>query len=212
MQEQGIGSYQRSLRWLTMDVRWLLNSPSLSLSQGLYAKPLTAANISKHLEEFGLETEFSTHSLMRGLSGGQKVKVVLGAAMWNNPHMLVLDEPTNYLDRDSLGALSEAIKAFGGGVIMITHNMEFSSALCSETWNVENGRMTPSGQAAVNKEKVEFKQVSRPQRGGWALWGLPSKSSYLPEAQTLASTPCSPCHPMYHSPASLLIFTGGGDH
>ena len=95
---------------------------------------------------------------MRGLSGGQKVKVVLGAAMWNNPHMLVLDEPTNYLDRDSLGALSEAIKAFGGGVIMITHNMEFSSALCSETWSVENGRMTPSGQAAVNKEKVEFKQ------------------------------------------------------
>jgi len=34
---------------------------------------------------------------MRGLSGGQKVKVVLGAAMWNNPHILVLDEPTNYL-------------------------------------------------------------------------------------------------------------------
>ena len=48
---------------------------------------------------FGLESEFSTHSLMRGLSGGQKVKTVLGAAMWNNPHMLVLDEPTNYLDR-----------------------------------------------------------------------------------------------------------------
>lgn len=41
--------------------------------------------------------------------------------MWNNPHMLVLDEPTNYLDRDSLGALAGAIKEFEGGVIMITH-------------------------------------------------------------------------------------------
>jgi elongation factor 3 len=41
---------------------------------GLYAKPLTAVNITKHMEEFGLEAEFSTHSLMRGLSGGQKVR------------------------------------------------------------------------------------------------------------------------------------------
>jgi elongation factor 3 len=66
---------------------------------------------------------------MRGLSGGQKVKVVLGAAMWNNPHILVLDEPTNYLNRDLLGALAEAIKAFGGGVVMITHDREFYQAL-----------------------------------------------------------------------------------
>ena len=89
-----------------------------------------------------------------------QVKVVLGAAMWNNPHMLVLDEPTNYLDRDSLGALAESIKVFGGGVIMITHNMEFSGAICSETWAVENGLMTHSGQAPGGgvKEKVEFKQ------------------------------------------------------
>ncbi|KAG1675970.1 hypothetical protein FOA52_014214 [Chlamydomonas sp. UWO 241] len=127
---------------------------------GLYAKPLTAVNISKHLEEFGLDTEFSTHSLMRGLSGGQKVKVVLGAAMWNNPHMLVLDEPTNYLDRDSLGALAEAVKGFGGGVIMITHNVEFSGAICSETWSVAGGKLTRTGELAGGgvKEKVEFKQ------------------------------------------------------
>lgn len=127
---------------------------------GLFAKPLTSVNIQKHMEDFGLEPEFSTHSLMRGLSGGQKVKVVLGAAMWNNPHMIVLDEPTNYLDRDSLGALAEAIKGFGGGVVMITHNHEFSSAICSETWTVAEGTLTPSGQQPGGglKEKVEFKQ------------------------------------------------------
>ncbi len=44
-------------------------------AMGLMAKPLTQNNIMKHLEDFGLEPEFSTHSLMRGLSGGQKVKV-----------------------------------------------------------------------------------------------------------------------------------------
>ena len=55
-------------------------------------------------------------------AGGQKVKVVLAAAMWNSPHMLVLDEPTNYLDRESLGALAAAIKEYGGGVVMISHH------------------------------------------------------------------------------------------
>ncbi len=42
--------------------------------------------------------------------------------MWLSPHILVLDEPTNYLDRDSLGALATAIKEYGGGVVMISHN------------------------------------------------------------------------------------------
>merc|ERR1711918_65765 len=56
---------------------------------------------------------------MGGLSLGQKVKVVIAAAMWNNPHILVLDEPTNYLDRDSLAALAHGITTFGGGVVVI---------------------------------------------------------------------------------------------
>ena len=73
---------------------------------GLLTRPLTTAAIEKHVADFGLEPEFGTHSLMKGLSGGQKVKVVLAAAMWNNPHILVCDEPTNFLDRDSLGAFA----------------------------------------------------------------------------------------------------------
>lgn len=83
--------------------------------QGLMLRPLTKANVEKHLGVLGLEAEFATHAHMRGLSGGQKVKVVLAACTWNQPHILVMDEPTNYLDRDSLGALAGAIKEFGGG-------------------------------------------------------------------------------------------------
>jgi len=125
--------------------------------QGLYAKPLTQATIQKHLEDFGLEPEFSTHSQMKGLSGGQKVKTVLGAAMWLNPHMLILDEPTNYLDRDSLGALAGAIREYGGGVLMITHNNEFSGALANETWTVDNGRLVATGGNTGLREKIEWK-------------------------------------------------------
>ena len=50
------------------------------------------------------------------------MKCVMGAATWNNPHIIVLDEPSNFLDRDSLGALTAALKGFGGGVLIISHN------------------------------------------------------------------------------------------
>jgi elongation factor 3 len=108
-------------------------------------RPLTAKEIEKHLTEVGLEAEFATHSRIRGLSGGQKVKLVIGAAMWNRPHMLVLDEPTNYLDRESLGGLATAIREYGGGVVIVTHNREFSEELCSEVWKVDAGRLVASG-------------------------------------------------------------------
>jgi elongation factor 3 len=61
------------------------------------------------------------------------------------PHLIVLDEPTNYLDRDSLGALSNALKAFEGGVVVISHNAEFTESITSEVWAVLDGKMTPSG-------------------------------------------------------------------
>jgi len=129
---------------------------------GLYARPLTQKNVEVHLGDFGLDAEFATHNRVKGLSGGQKVKVVLAAAMWNQPHVLVLDEPTNYLDRDALGALAMAIKDYGGGVLMITHNNEFSSAISEETWTVGGGVVDIVGNkwGGRNKdkgEKVEFK-------------------------------------------------------
>lgn len=127
---------------------------------GLFSRPLTTAAIQKHLEDLGLEAEFALHSQMRGLSGGQKVKVVLAACTWQNPHLIVLDEPTNYLDRDSLGALAAAIKDFGGGVVIISHHNEFVSNLCNERWVVGGGKMVREGENLhAIKEKVEVKQV-----------------------------------------------------
>jgi elongation factor 3 len=59
--------------------------------------------------------------------------------------LIVLDEPTNYLDRDSLGALSKALVNFAGGVIIITHSVEFTKHITEEVWSVLDGKMTPSG-------------------------------------------------------------------
>src|ERR1700722_7191658 len=58
-------------------------------------RPLVRREIEKHFADFGLEPEFVSHNTMRGLSGGQKVKIVLGAATWRRPHVMCLDEPTS---------------------------------------------------------------------------------------------------------------------
>lgn len=127
---------------------------------GLVSRPLTEVMIAKHLKDLGIEEEFGNHAHIRGLSGGQKVKCVLAAATWMSPHIIVLDEPTNYLDRDALGALAEAIKDYGGGIIMISHSSEFTSALCPEKWIVADGKLAIEGQTEAQKEqaKLEWKR------------------------------------------------------
>jgi elongation factor 3 len=104
-----------------------------ALASGQF-RPLVRKEIEQHCANFGLDAELVSHSRMAGLSGGQRVKVVLAACSWQRPHLIVLDEPTNYLDRDSLGALSKALKAFEGGVIIITHSAEFTKDLTEEVW------------------------------------------------------------------------------
>ncbi|VDC02670.1 unnamed protein product [Peniophora sp. CBMAI 1063] len=108
-------------------------------------RPLVRREIEKHMADFGLEPEFVSHNTMRGLSGGQKVKIVLGAATWRRPHIICLDEPTNYLDRESLAALIEALKTFEGGVLVITHNRDFSESICTEVWAMRDGHLEASG-------------------------------------------------------------------
>ena len=123
--------------------------------EGLGYRELQPSVISKHFEDLGLDPEIANHNEIGSLSGGQKVKVVIAGAMWNNPHLLVLDEPTNFLDRDSLGGLAVAIRDFKGGVVMISHNEEFVGALASEQWHVNDGRVAHRGHAAVALDRFD---------------------------------------------------------
>jgi len=124
-----------------------------------FNRPLSAAFVETHIMDVGLEREFATHTKIRALSGGQKVKVVLAAALWKCPHIIIIDEPTNYLDRESLGALADAIKEFEGGVVIVSHNNEFCKACCPETWVLENHTLNVEGDpewlAMSEKEKVK---------------------------------------------------------
>merc|ERR1712025_400811 len=114
---------------------------------GLQTKQLTQPGVEKHLSNFGVDPESASHTQISQLSGGMKVKIVLAACMWQNPHILILDEPTNYLDRDGLGALILAIKDYQGGVLIISHNQEFCFNVATERWIMKGGYLRIEGES-----------------------------------------------------------------
>jgi len=64
------------------------------------------------------------------LSGGEKSRVMLGKIIAQDVNLLFLDEPTNHLDIDSIDALTNAIKAFPGSCMIVTHSEELLRAVC----------------------------------------------------------------------------------
>merc|ERR1712076_167748 len=112
---------------------------------GLLSKPLTQPGVEKALKDFGLDGESASHQPLASLSHGQKVKVVICASCWQNPHIIILDEPTNYLDRDGLGALVRGLDTYQGGVAIISHNTEFTDSVCTQKWIMEKSEVTGAG-------------------------------------------------------------------
>merc|ERR1719331_1740840 len=112
---------------------------------GLLSKPLTQPGVEKALKDFGLDAEAASHQPLGSLSHGQRVKVVICACCWQNPHIIILDEPTNYLDRDGLGALVRGLEAYQGGVVIISHNVEFTDSVCQQKWIMEKSELSGAG-------------------------------------------------------------------
>ena len=158
-----------STMWVNRDI--LIKMGAIKLVQrhdekeavkaGLASKTLTTKDIEKHFKDFGITPEQANHTLIKSLSGGQKVKVVLAASLWQNPHLVILDEPTNYLDRDGLGALTNAIHEFKGGVVIISHNREFTNAVTTEKWIMEKGRLRREGESIDREEDKKDTLESR---------------------------------------------------
>ncbi|WP_417723676.1 ABC-F family ATP-binding cassette domain-containing protein [Salipiger sp.] len=77
------------------------------------------------------------------LSGGQKARLSLLLATLDAPHMLILDEPTNHLDIESREALVEALTAYSGAVILVSHDMHLLGMVADRLWLVKDGTVTP---------------------------------------------------------------------
>ena len=77
------------------------------------------------------------------LSGGQKARLSLLLATLDAPHLLILDEPTNHLDIESREALVEALTAYSGAVILVSHDMHLLSMVADRLWLVGGGTVVP---------------------------------------------------------------------
>jgi ATP-binding cassette subfamily F protein 3 len=94
-----------------------------------------------HLGRFG----FSGDEVQRRsdtLSGGERARVALAMLMLSGANLLVLDEPTNHLDVESIEALEDAIEAYDGTVILVSHDRELLRALTTRVWVVHDTHIT----------------------------------------------------------------------
>ena len=94
------------------------------------------------LAGFGLGPDQAETEVGR-LSGGQKARLSLLLATLPAPHLLILDEPTNHLDIESREALVEALTAYTGAVILVSHDMHLLSMVADRLWLVKDGRVAP---------------------------------------------------------------------
>lgn len=87
----------------------------------------------RQLGSFGISGSLALQSIA-SLSGGQKSRVALAKMCMAQPNFLVLDEPTNHLDIETIDALGNAINAFAGGVILVSHDERLIKVVCKELW------------------------------------------------------------------------------
>ena len=76
------------------------------------------------------------------LSGGEKVRLLLGLMSIEKPHILILDEPTSHLDIDSREALIYALNEYEGAVVLITHDVYLAEGTADQLWLVKDGKAT----------------------------------------------------------------------
>ncbi len=100
------------------------------------------AKLRARLASFGLGADQADTEVGR-LSGGQKARLSLLLATLPAPHLLILDEPTNHLDIESREALVEALTAYTGAVILVSHDMHLLSMVADRLWLVKDGHVKP---------------------------------------------------------------------
>jgi ATP-binding cassette subfamily F protein 3 len=100
------------------------------------------AKLRARLAGFGLGADQADTAVER-LSGGQKARLSLLLATIDAPHLLILDEPTNHLDIESREALVEALTAYPGAVILVSHDMHLLGLVADRLWLVKAGRVAP---------------------------------------------------------------------
>ncbi|MCE0504600.1 MULTISPECIES: ABC-F family ATP-binding cassette domain-containing protein [unclassified Roseivivax] len=134
------------------------------------------AKLRARLAGFGLQAA-QADTVVGRLSGGQKARLSLLLATLDAPHMLILDEPTNHLDIESREALIEALNAYTGAVILVSHDMHLLSLVADRLWLVGGGTVEPYEGDLESYRKLLLGQDQKPQKPGKQRAAKPEKPS-----------------------------------
>ncbi|WP_300503860.1 ABC-F family ATP-binding cassette domain-containing protein [uncultured Duncaniella sp.] len=82
------------------------------------------------------------YTLMRDMSGNEKVRVLLAKALFGNPDNLLLDEPTNDLDLETVAWLEDYLSKFENTVLVVSHDRHFLDSVCTHTLDIDYNKLT----------------------------------------------------------------------
>ena len=105
-------------------------------------RKLTLQQVRTQLGGFGLSGDKQL-TKVADLSGGERARLMLALATLDSPNLIILDEPTNHLDIDARTELLEALNAFEGAVLLISHDRRLIEATADRLLLVANGTVTP---------------------------------------------------------------------
>ena len=92
------------------------------------------------LSNLGIKEEFH-YTLMKDLDGKQKVRVLLAQALFGNPDVLIMDEPTNDLDYETISWLENFLANYDNCVIVVSHDRHFLDAVCTHISDIDFGKI-----------------------------------------------------------------------
>jgi len=92
------------------------------------------------LSNLGIKEDFH-YILMKDLDGKQKVRVLLAQALFGNPDVLIMDEPTNDLDYETISWLENFLANYDNCVIVVSHDRHFLDAVCTHISDIDFGKI-----------------------------------------------------------------------
>jgi len=147
----------------------------------------TELDLRKFLGRFGLGGEGEDRPVA-SFSGGEKSRLALALLAWQKPHLLLLDEPTNHLDLDMRDALTLALEAYSGAVVLVSHDRSLVRAVADELWLVADGKaQLLDGDLEDYKNWIEARRSSEAAESKPASQKIQPKAAAKPNKKALLS-------------------------
>lgn len=105
---------------------------------------------------YGIPKDYHNQPI-KNLSDGLKIRLVFCEIALQKPHLILLDEPTNSADMEMIDSMSEAIEAFNGGVVVISHDFRLLSRVSDEIWVIDKGLEVFQGDIRDYKKRMQAK-------------------------------------------------------